>query len=278
MQTFRAFGFAFAFLLAMVRICSAQMLYVTNEPGQQLEEVIVANGQITSLYNIGGPPDSLILNSIGQIIYDVSTQGLLSLFDPSTGTNTILASGLNHPRDLVLDPSGTTMLIALYPIGKLARYNLVTGTLTVLPTKLGLTVDGLAYDPAGDLFAVVSHNTVCQVDPNTGAILKQLVLEPHNGVNGGDGMTYDSYTGELWVAHDGTLGNGLIETPTDLSKFTLFQTGNMHAPDGLTSDGKGTLYIGAGYKVVQYNISSDTITKRIPVPGVDSVVLVPGTF
>jgi hypothetical protein len=104
-------------------------------------------------------------------------------------------------------------------------------------------------------------------------------LEPHHGVNGGDGMVYDSYTGQLWLSHDGQIGNGLIEIPTDLSSFTLYQTGHILVPDGLTSDGQGNLYIGAGLRsIVQYNIPTDTIVKSVRAHGVDGCVLIPGTY
>jgi sugar lactone lactonase YvrE len=177
-----------------------------------------------------------------------------------------------------MEPGGTTMLIALTTVGKIARYSFISGTLTTLPKKPGASVDGLAYDPAGDLFAVVSHNTVCQLDPATGAILKTLVLEPHFKVNGGDGMTYDPYTGQLWVSHDGTAATGLIEIPTDLSGFTLYQNGKFRFPDGIVSDGKGNLYIGAIWTAVVYNIPTDTITHSFIVKGADDMALIPGTF
>ena len=76
------------------------------------------------------------------------------------------------------------------------------------------------------------------------------------------------------------LGNGLIEVRTDLSPSGVkrFQTGNINAPDGIKSDGKGNLYIGALWTAVEYNIPTDTITRRFVVKGADGVALVPGTY
>jgi DNA-binding beta-propeller fold protein YncE len=257
----------------------AQEVYATNEYGEALELIDLSTGKITVLYStasINARLDSLLLNSQGQIIYSVTNLGLISLFDPSSGVNTVLAT-VKYPRDLVMDPGGTSLLIALYAQGQIARLNLLTGTMTIL-TKNLKTTDGMAYDPAGHLFVVAGRNQVCQIDPVSGAVLKCLVLEPKYKSNGGDGMVYDSYTGQLWVTHDGTLGNGLIEIPTDLSGFTLFQTGKIITPDGIASDGKGNLYIGAGTRIVVYNIPTDTLTKSIKASSIDDVALVPGTF
>jgi streptogramin lyase len=281
----RFFVFALAACLGLAVQVSAQAAYATSEPGKKLYKVDLSTGVLQVLFNIlDGRPDSLIVNNQGQILYSVPkktvpviTYGYIGLFDPATGVNTILVSGI-YLRDLVLEPGGMSMLIGQSSPGAILRFNFVTGTLTTVAKKLG-SVDGLAYDPAGNLFAVIQHNLIAKINPNTGAILKTLVLEPHYRINGGDGMTYDPYTGNLWVSHDGTLGNGLIEVPTNLSGFTLFQTGNIRAPDGVVSDGKGNLYIGAGLqKLVIYNIPTNTITNAIKVPGIDDVVLVPGTY
>lgn len=278
----RFFVFALTVWLGLAVQVSAQAAYATSEPGQKLYKVDLSTGVLQVLFNVpDGRPDSLILNNQGQILYSVpmiTPYGYIGLFDPATGWNTVLVSGISYPRDLVLEPGGMSMLIGQYSPGAILRFNFVTGVLTTVASKLG-SVDGLAYDPAGHLFAVLRHNLIAQIDPNTGAILKTLVLEPHYKINGGDGITYDPYTRNLWVSHDGTLGNGLIKVPTDLSGFTLFQTGNIRVPDGVVSDGKGNLYIGAGLqRLVIYNIPTNTITKTITVPGIDDVVLVPGTY
>jgi WD40 repeat protein len=259
----------------------AQQAYIANESQGKLVQLDFATGLQTTLYTIGGHPDDLTLNSQGQLIYSVPASGTICLYDPVTGNNTTLVSAIKWVRDLVIEPGGTSMLIGVYSPGQILRYNFVTGTTEVLSKKLG-TVDGLAYDPAGHLFAVANHNTIVQIDPASGKVLKTLVLEPHLGVNGGDGMTYDSYTGQLWVTHDGKLPSGpeggLIEVPTDLSGFTLYQTGKILSPDGIDSDGKGNLYIGAGWYADEYNIPTDTVTKSFVFKGADGISLVPGTY
>ncbi len=273
--------FGFAIQLAFVCTSVAQLVYYTSEPGESIDLLNLSTGvaeKLLSTASISGKLDSVIMNSQGQLIYSISVLGQIWLFDPVSQSNTILISNISYPRDMVIEPGGTTMLIALNAQGKIARYNSTTGAVTILSKSLG-SVDGLVYAPNGDLYAVVYRNTVCQMDPVLGTKIKCIVLEPHYKTNGGDGMVYDPYSGQLWVSHDGTLGNGLIEIPLDLSTFTLFQTGKILVPDGIVSDGKGNLYIGAGLtSAVVYNIPTDTIVKSVKAPGIDDLVLVPGTY
>jgi len=270
--------------LILGSISTAQMFYVTSEPGQQLDLVDFSSGTVTNIYDIGSRPDSVIVNAQGQIFYTVTPLGTLQMFDPNTGLDSVLATfPSGYPRDLVFDPEGKNILVSLYGIGKLGRYNLASGTATIFPsTPIGLTLDGLAYDPAGNLFAVVSHNTVCQLDPTTGAILQTLILEPPLNLNGGDGMVYDAFSKNLWVTRVSTLGDGLIEIPLTesappvLGTPIFLQTGNMVTPDGVISDGQGNLYIGEGLQhLTEYNVPTDNILKRVLSPGIDDMAFVP---
>jgi len=270
-------------LLTAISSSLAQKLYIANEPQKSLQllDLNTSPSQITTLYNVGAKLDDLTLNSAGQLIYSVPSLGTVSLYDPTTGQNTILVSGLKYARDLAIEPGGQTMLIAIYSPGAIVRFNFATGTTTVLTKKLG-SCDGIAYDAFGNLYAVANHNKIVQINPVTGAILNTLVLEPHYKVNGGDGLTYDSYSGSLWATHDGTTGNGLLQIPVTSagfsSGFSFYLTPGVNAPDGIKSDGKGNLYIGAIWTVAVYNIPTNTVTKNIAVKGADGVSLVPGTY
>lgn len=272
-----------AVLCAALVICAvpqswSQNLYATSEAAQQLVQVNMQTGAVTVLFNTASTPDSVIVDASGRLIYTTQKIGTVSVFDPSTGTNSVIVGGLSYPRDLIFDPGATTLLVSNFNKGELDRVNLVTGTLTPLLKGQG-TVDGLTYDPQGDLFAVVNHHTqIVQLDPNTGKILKTLTVVTNHtvGYYGLDGLTYDPYTQKLWATDVGVGANCLVEIPTDLSTFTFFQVGNMPTPDGLVSDGQGNLYIGVNLaRVYEYNIPSDTITKQVKVKNVDDVALVP---
>ena len=286
----RQMGLVCALVVFAIIPLSAQQLYITNEGSAALQLLDLNTSTLSTLYTIGVgklfDPDDLTVNSLGQLIYTLPNQGTVNLYDPTTGTNTILASGIPGARDLAIEPGGQTLLIAKYVTPpEILRYNFVTQTTTILvpkAAKLG-TCDGIAYDPYGNLYAVANHNTIVQIDPVTGAILATLVLEPHNGVNGGDGLTYDSYTNSLWATHDGkVMGTGLIQIPVSPSGFTAagfafypLAAGNV---DGIKSDGQGNLYIGAIHTAIEYNIPTHTIVKNIVVRGADGVALVPGTY
>lgn len=273
-----------AALIALLTLCLAprswsQNLYGTSEAAQQLVEVNMSTGAVTVLFNTISTPDSLIVDSLGRIIYTTQKIGTVSIFDPSTGTNSIIVSGLSYPRDLIFDPGQTSILVSNYGKGEIDRVNLVTGVLTPLVKKLG-TVDGLAYDNNGNLFAVINHHTqIAQFDPSTGARLNLMTVITNHTIGwwGLDGLTFDSFTGQLWATAGGTPYNCLVEIPTNLSTFTMIQTGQLATPDGLISDGNGNLYIGVALgKVFAYNIPTNTITARVKVKNVDDVALVPG--
>jgi len=270
-------------------------LYITSEGQGTLQLLNFNNDQLTTLYAITGTPpdnkpDDLTLNSAGQLIYSVPDAGTVNLWDPATGINTVLATGIGGARDLEIEPGGQTMLIAKYvDPAEIIRYSFVTGQWTVFfgkSAKLG-TVDGISYDEYGNLYAVSDHNTIVQINPTTGAIIATLVLEPHSGINGGDGLTYDYYTHSLWATHDGkNLGTGLLQIfvqpsgfqSTSSSGFVFFPLPTIKNVDGIKSDNEGNLYVGAIWTTFIYNIQTNSITQNVVVKGADGVSLVPGTY
>lgn len=287
MLKLRALGLISAFIPLISFVSIAQQVYISNEPKKSLQLLNMDGSlaQLTTLYTTAAKLDDLTLNAAGQLIYSMPTLNEVDLYDPNTGQNTKLTGAVKLARDLAIEPGGQTMLIASYSPGSIYRYNFATGALTLLASKLK-TCDGIAYDPYGNLYAVANHNTIVQIDPTTGAVLNTLVLEPHSGINGGDGLTYDSYSGSLWATHDGATGVGVIQIPVTAaglgSTFSLFLTPALQksgsAPDGIKSDGQGNLYIGAIWTVAVYNIPTNTITKNVVVKGADGVSLAPGTY
>ena len=280
----RTFLSAFTLLAAISPLFAqqlAQQLYITNEPKKSLQLLNLQTKALTTLYNIGAEPDDLTLNSAGQLIYSIPSTGTVDLYDPTTKVNSVLVSGVLYARDLAIEPGGNTMLIAIYAPGKIVRYNFTTHTTVTLAQKLG-SCDGIAYDGYGNLYAVANHNTIVRIDPVSGAVLGTLTLELHSGVNGADGLTYDTYTKTLWATQAGSIAKGLFQIFTNASGFTgTFNSFNFtsqltgSAPDGIKSDGKGNLYVGAINTAFVYNISSNTITESVIVGGADGVALKP---
>jgi sugar lactone lactonase YvrE len=273
----RRAGFGLVLLLCLAPWCWSQNLYATSEAAQQLVKVNMVTGAVTVLFNTISTPDSLIVDSMGRILYTTQKIGTVSIFDPSTGSNSVVVGGLSYPRNLKFDPGRASIIVSNFGKGEIDRVNLVTGGVTPLTTKLG-TVDGLAYDLKGHLFAVVNHHTqIAQIDPRSGAILKTLTVVTDHVIDyyGLDGLTFDPYTGDLWATDVGTGANCLVEIPTDLSTFALLQVGNLPTPDGIISDGHGNLYVGVNLaKVFKYNIPTDTIMAKVPVKNVDDVAFV----
>jgi len=267
-------------------------IYVSNEGNGTLQQLDFATGAITALYQIGVKPivpDDLTINSAGQLIYSVPNSGAVYLYDPTTGINTELCSGIAGARDLTITPDGQNLLISKYASpAQIWEYNFASNTASVFfPKTAGITTfDGVTFDAYGNLYAVASHNMILQLNPSTGAILATLTLEAHDGINGGDGLTYDSYTNSLWATHDGkVMGVGLLQIPVEPSGFVSTSPGYTFYPlptignvDGIKSDGLGNLYVGAIFSALVYNIPSNTIVNNVIMKGADGVSLVPGTY
>jgi hypothetical protein len=287
MLKLRALGLVSALIPLIGLMSIAQQVYISNEPNKSLQLLNFGASppKLTTLFTAAAKLDDLTINAAGQLIYSMPSLNEVDLYDPLTGQNSKLTSGVKLARDLAIEPGGQTLLIASYSPGAIYRYNFATGALTLLASKLK-GCDGIAYDPYGNLYAVANHNTIVQINPTTGAVLNTLVLEPHHGINGGDGLTYDSYSGSLWATHDGSTGVGVIQIPVTAaglgSTFSLFLTPTLQksgsAPDGIKADGQGNLYIGAIWTAAIYNIPTNTITKNVVVKGADGVSLVPGTY
>jgi hypothetical protein len=93
----------------------------------------------------GGAIDSLILDTGGEIVYSIISTNSIGKYNPSTHSNTILASGANFAEvaDIALDPSGATFLVSNASGDSIDRVNATTGVMTTLYNG-GLRPDGLA--------------------------------------------------------------------------------------------------------------------------------------
>jgi sugar lactone lactonase YvrE len=254
------------------------VVYATDFTNRRIWSVDITTGVNTLVTTTPVGPDSLIFAPNGNILYSARTPtGSLGSYDITAHTNTILVSGLGIPGDLALEPSMTSVLISDITGPRILRYVLGAGSYTVLASNLTIPglirVDGLTYDNSGKLFAALNGNSVAQIDPSNGTIIKQL---------GGlqcclDGITFDPVTGDLWVSAYSS--GGILRIPTNLSGSLGTFASSIPNPDGLESDGKGNIFVAAttpGNNVWEYNIASDTATKKNAVPGLDDVAPLTG--
>jgi uncharacterized membrane protein len=259
----RAFG--------LEAITPANVLYVTSPALPGIQQVDTVTGAVTNVFTTPGAAaptviDSLIFDKSGDIIYTLPDAGEVGLYNPHTGSNSLIASGLNIPGDLALDPGGASVLVSQRGVNgndSIARINLTTDAVTSF-SDLSFP-QGIAYDDAGNLFVNESGaNALVQLDPTTGATIQVIPL--HSRATP-DGVTFDPVTGAFWVADS---SGGLIEVSNYL---TSPQVQEFPSPillegqifDGIESDGMGDIYI-AEYngtntgRIDQYNIATNTYT------------------
>jgi hypothetical protein len=214
-----------------------------------------------------GNPDSLIFDPAVNIVYSMynGNPGSVRSFN-TNNTDTLIHSGYSSQTvDLALDPSGLTVLVADRGANSLDRVTLSNGNNTVLQSGL-FNINGIAYDGSGNLFAVI-NGTVDQLNPVTGAIIKTGTA-PAN-----DGLTWDSFTGNLFAAN-----GGCIEQISTTTLAGLGCKGSFGFVDGLESDGAGNILIadvGTGH-IANYNITTNISSNLIAASGLDYIAPVAG--
>ena len=271
-QSFVAPCLALGMALAMSQPASAQTLYATSINTGIIYKVDVPTHHVTPYFNTGAALDSLFFDAAGRIIYSQLNAGRVMAYDPNSHSNVALGSGLSSPIDMTLEPNQTSCLVSV--ASSLRRVSLSGGVIgSVL--SLGNRPDGLAYDASNHLFVNVStgfqvnNSRVKRIDPTTGAVIAQSA---NTGVFL-DGLTYDSATGMLF-ASDYNNGRLTMLNPATLAITFLTPKGALlSAPDGITSDGLGNLYIASrgNSHVVEYNIASNNATVIATIAGLDDL-------
>ena len=269
--TLIAYAFTALSGLGPVSLASASTIYATSIISNQVLKVDTVTNSVTPVFTSSGGVDSLVFDNAGRIIYSESVSGEVRRYDPATGTDDLLATVFN-PVDLVLEPGGSSVLVSEFLGGTIVRIDLAMKTATPLRTYGG-NPEGLAYDPAGHLFAnlgvrdFLADKYIAELDPVTGAILQRSP-----GVTSLDGLTYDSFTGQLFAS--ALFGNQVCGfDPRNLSAGTTGCRGVVPDPDGLSSDGIGNLFIAAtgDARIYQYDLISDTLIPRTFILGLDDV-------
>jgi sugar lactone lactonase YvrE len=252
-----------AFALSTSSASADLTLYATSPFSGQLYTVDTATKTFAPLFTTVGASDSLVFAPNGDIIYS-NGSGQIRDYNLTTHIDKLVAGGLGSRNlaDVTLEPGGTSVLVADRGGGAIIRVNLGGGSSTL--ATYGPIVQGLAYDGSGRLFANIG-NTIDQIDPTTGAILKSATLI------GGDGLTYNSVTGKLY---DASYAGNAIYTVDPTTLNVTFLTGfSNFGPDGLTSDTNGNLWIASFnlQQVYEYNFGTGTLTANAFVPSVDDL-------
>ena len=260
-------------LLGSSEQARAVILYASSLEGQRIVRVDTATNQVTTIDQQNRSLDSMVFTPQGNIAYTAIYAGQVWLYNVTTQTDTLLASGLGSAQDLMLDPSGTSVLVSAGPavdtLGNLVRVNLSGGGSTLIAQYN--SSQGLAYDPSGNLYGNI-NGQVDRLDPNTGAILQM----GQSGLNHLDGLTYDSYTHMLYASAQFNQEIYAIN-PTTLAATVL--SNSVSNPDGIEADGMGNLYFASrsnGY-IYQYNLTSNTVTPLTYVYGLDDLAPVSGS-
>jgi streptogramin lyase len=265
-------------VLTVARPASADTLFVTSVSSGNIFTVDTATHVVTPAFNVGPDLDSLIFDPSGRIIYSALNNNIVGAFNPMTNSNVTLASsvnGVHGPIDLALDPSKTSFLVS--NSNNLLRVSLAGGVLGSPLSTGGLRPDGIIYDTSGRLFVNVStgftnpDSQLRQIDPTTGAVIKTT---GNTGVFL-DGLTFDNFTGKLFASD---YNNGrIVEIDPDTLAFTILTPAGGElahfGPDGITSDGKGDLFIASrgNGQIIEFNIASNTATPVGTLAGIDDL-------
>ena len=230
------------------------------------------SNSVSMVTNTNGGVDSLIFDPQGNIVYSLICCNALGRFNTTTLTNTVLNNAAGPGvADMTLEPGGNSLLVSDAFGTTIGRLNLTTNGINFL--NVNARPDGLAYDNNGHLFAVLGLNSVAQIDPTTGAIIKSISTP-----NQPDGLTFDATTGMLYVASD---GGGFYTVPTDLSSATftpvLNPAGAGYVFDGIASDGNLLFFVIRNQGGLLYDLNTHTVLETSPfISGADDIAPVSG--
>ncbi len=258
-----------------------ELVYATDNVNKTFYQYDVATHTISNFGTPSSPQDSVEFDGRGNLVYTGTSTGL-SLYNLSSGTNTLLVAGQGF-ADETITPDHKTVFYNGSSNGHnaLYAYDLTTNTNRLVVQHSGTNgFTGLATDPAGHLFASFGTNsglyntggagTIAQIDPTTGAILRQTAVLG----NGLDACVYDSYTGHIFVtsAVTGASPNVWEVDPTTMAVVKTFSIPNPRL-DGISSDGKGNLFIARYHDaIVQLDLVHNTQTVVASTPEIDDTI------
>lgn len=205
---------------------------------------------------------SLVFDAKGRIIYGQyaggysGTQCCLRMYDPATGLDSLVTSQLRDVSAITLDPGGSSITVQDEATSGAYRIALPSSGATAPPVQLfGYTgiPNGLVYDSQGNLYDAFAGE-VGQVNPYDGARIKTS----SSGVSQSEGMAYDPFTNELWIADfSGCIHNIVITTLS-----TSGCVASVMSAESVAADGAGNIFSASytGSEIVAYNVTSKSTT------------------
>ena len=267
------------------------VLYASDNGKAQIYEVDKSTGTLLQTIPVSQGQDSLIFDNHNDIIYSTdpaSAAGEVRRVDPAVGisSDTLLAEVGYGNGDLTLVPDGNFVLVVSRGTGTVFKVDLNHPGQTPTSFGSGQYFGGIVYDPSGRLFAVSNSNNVesiVELNPTT-----FNVIASSGPLQGLDGLSFDSFTGDLFAtsagvhAVSGRAGFYQVSLqPGSFLQAKLITSSAFPAsfgPDGLEPDGEGNLYI-ASYqtKIYRYDITTGQMTALTGVlPGLDDLVPLSG--
>ena len=226
-----------------------QIAYITGD--NTISAWDVTTNTLTTVDTPSVDLDSLMFDTHGNIVYDSFSSSVVGRFNVTTKVNTSVTGTFVGPADMALEPGGTTALISNAGGTTISRIDLTTSA-AIGSLSVGLRPDGIIYDNAGHLFAVLGLNEVAEIDPITGAIIKSVSTPDQP-----DGLTFDATTGKLYAASD---GGGFYTISTDLSTAT-FTSVPGEVFDGIASVGNELLFVVRNTGGLEYDLTTNSVVE-----------------
>jgi fimbrial isopeptide formation D2 family protein len=267
-----------------------ELVYATNNVAQSNGKGIFYQYDVTTgaLTTFGTPTyqqDSVAFDGKGNLIFTgqptagSATWGLSS-YNLTTGVTTLLVNGQGQ-YDLAIYGSKVYYNGTANGHKALYVYDLNAQTNNVVVQNTGTSgFAGLAFDTTGRLFANYGATasgyassgvgSVMEINPTTGATIKQSA----NLGSTIDGIVYDSFTKSIFVTTSASGQNpNLWQLDESLNVLKTYNIDNGASLDGMSSDGKGNLFIADYHKsIVLLDLIHGTQTQVASTPQIDDTI------
>jgi YVTN family beta-propeller protein len=175
----------------------SKYVLVSNWCSYSLSVVSIATGKQIRQLHMGAYPRGIAVNATSSAAY-VAVMGSTEIAKVSLSTFSVsyihnVGSG---PRHLVMDPAGRYLYVTLNGAGTVAKLDLHTDTV-VKRVSTGHAPRSMTIAPDGKSLYVVNYesNDVSKVRTSNMKVLQSVDTPVHP-----IGITFDTYTGDVWVA------------------------------------------------------------------------------